>query len=62
MVNGQNLIEFTISGEVLPDEYDPKQVSGRQTLILLIINDIIFDSNKERYKNLLEELRKLGIA
>ena len=57
-----NEIEIPISGEVLPDEYDPKQVSGGQAMILSIINDIIFDNNKERYKNLLEELRKLGIA
>lgn len=55
-------IEIPISGEVLPDEYDPEQVSGGQAMILSIINDIIFDNNKERYKNLLEELRKLGIA
>lgn len=55
-------IEIPISGEVLPDKYDPEQVSGGQAMILSIINDIIFDNNKERYKNLLEELRKLGIA
>lgn len=55
-------IEIPISGEVLSDEYDPEQVSGGQVMILSIINDIIFDNNKERYKNLLEELRKLGIA
>lgn len=57
-----NEIENPISGEVLPDEYDPEQVSGGQVMILSIINDIIFDNNKETYKNLLEELRKLGIA
>ena len=53
--------EIPISGEVLPDEYDPEQVSGGQAMILSIINDIIFD-NKERYKNLLDELKKLGIV
>lgn len=57
-----NEIEIPISGEVLPDEYDPEQVSGGQAMILSIINDIIFDNNKERYKDLLEELKKLGIA
>ena len=57
-----NEIEIPISGEVLPDEYDPEQVSGGQAMILSIINDIIFDNNKEKYKNLLEELKKLGIA
>lgn len=57
-----NEIEIPISGEVLPDKYDPEQVSGGQAMILSIINDINFDNNKERYKNLLEELRKLGIA
>ncbi len=46
----------------MPDEYDPEQVSDGQAMILSIINDIIFDNNKERYKNLLEELSKLGIA
>lgn len=57
-----NEIEIPISGEVMPDEYDPEQVSGGQTMILSIINDIIFDNNKERYKTLLDELKKLGIA
>ena len=57
-----NEIEIPISGEVLSDEYDPEQVSGGQAMILSIINDIIFDNNKEKYKNLLEELKKLGIA
>lgn len=57
-----NEIEIPISGEILPDEYDPEQVSGGQAMILSIINDIVFDNNKERYKDLLEELKKLGIA
>lgn len=57
-----NEIEIPISGEVLPDEHDPEQVLGGQAIILSIINDIIFDNNKERYKDLLEELKKLGIA
>ena len=57
-----NEIEISISGEVLPDEYDPEQVSGGQAMKLSIINDIVFDNNKERYKDLLEELKKLGIA
>ena len=56
-----NEIEIPISGEVLPDEYDSEQVLGGQAMILSIINDIIFD-NKERYKNLLDELKKLGIV
>lgn len=46
----------------MPDEYDPEQVSGGQAMILSIINDIIFDDNKEGYKNLLDEWKKLGIA
>ena len=46
----------------MPDEYDPEQVSGGQAMKLSIINDIVFDNNKERYKDLLEELKKLGIA
>lgn len=57
-----NEIEIPISGEVLPDEYDSEQVLGGQAIILSIINDIIFDNNKERYKNLLDELKKLGIV
>lgn len=57
-----NEIEIPISGEVLPDGYDPEQVLGGQAMILSIINDIIFDNNKERYKDLLEELKKLGIV
>lgn len=57
-----NEIEIPISGEVLPDEYDSEQVLGGQAMILSIINDIIFDNNKERYKNLLDELKKLGIV
>lgn len=52
-----NEIEIPISGEILPDEYDSEQVSGGQAMILSIINDIIFDNNKERYKDLLEELK-----
>lgn len=46
----------------MPDEYDSEQVLGGQAMILSIINDIIFDNNKERYKNLLDELKKLGIV
>lgn len=46
----------------MPDEYDSEQVSGGQAMILSIISDIIFDNNKERYKNLLDELKKFGIA
>lgn len=57
-----NEIEIPISGGVLPDEYDSEQVLGGQAMILSIINDIIFDNNKERYKNLLDELKKLGIV
>ena len=57
-----NEIEIPISGEVLPDEYDSEQVLGGQAMILSIINDIILDNNKERYKNLLDELKKLGIV
>lgn len=57
-----NEIEIPISGEVLPDEYDPEQVFGGQAMILSIINDIIFDNNKERYRSLLDELKKMGIA
>lgn len=57
-----NEIEILISGEVLPDEYDSEQVLGGQAMILSIINDIIFDNNKERYKNLFDELKKLGIV
>lgn len=57
-----NEIEIPISGEMMPDEYDPKQVWGGQAFILSIINDIIFGNNKERYRSLLGELKKLGIA
>lgn len=57
-----NEIEIPISGEVLPDEYDSEQVLGGQAMILSIIDDIIFDNNKERYKNLFDELKKLGIV
>lgn len=57
-----NEIEISISGEAMSDEYDPEEVLGRQAIILSTINDIIFDNNKERYKNLLAELKKLGIA
>ena len=57
-----NEIEIPISGEILPDEYDSEQVFGGQAMILSIINDIIFDNNKERYRSLLDELKKMGIA
>lgn len=57
-----NEIEIPISGEVMPNEYDPEQVSDGQAMILSIINDNIYDNNKERYKTLLDELKKLGIA
>ncbi len=56
-----NQIEIPISGEDIPDDYDPEQVCGGQALVLSMINDIIFDNNKEYYKNLLDELKKLGI-
>lgn len=55
-------IEIPISGEILPDEYDSEQVFGGQAMILSIINDIIFDNNKERYRSLLDELKKMGIV
>lgn len=55
-----NEIEIPISGEILSDEYDPERVSGGQAMILSIINDIIFDNNKERYRSLLDELKKRG--
>lgn len=57
-----NEIEIPISGELLPDEYDSEQVFGGQAMILSIINDIIYDNNKERYRSLLDELNKMGIA
>lgn len=57
-----NEIEIPISGEVLSEEYDPEQVFGGQAMILSIINDIIFDNNKERYRSLLDELKNMGIA
>ena len=56
-----NQIEIPISGEDIPDDYDSEQVCGGQALVLSMINDIIFDNNKEYYKNLLDELRKLRI-
>ena len=46
----------------MPDEYDPEQVYGGQAMMLSIINDIIFDNSKERYRSLLDELKKMGIA
>ncbi|MCM1325017.1 MAG: hypothetical protein NC094_12875 [Bacteroidales bacterium] len=57
-----NEIEIPISGELLPDEYDSEQVFGGQAMILSIINGIIYDNNKERYRSLLDELKKMGIA
>ena len=57
-----NEIEIPISGEAIPDEYDPEQVFGGQAMVLSIINDIVFDNNKEQYRNLLNELKKIGIA
>lgn len=57
-----NEIEIPISGEVMPDEYDPEQVFGGQAMILSMINDIIFDNDKVKYRDLLDELKKLGIA
>lgn len=33
-----------------------------QALVLSIINDIVFGSDKERYKSLLDELKEMGIA
>lgn len=57
-----NEIEIPISGEIMPDEYDSKQVYSGQAMLLSIINDIIFDNNKERYGNLLDKLKKMGIG
>lgn len=57
-----NEIEIPISGEIMSDEYDSEQVFGGQAMVLSMISDIVFDSNKERYRNLLDELKKIGIA
>lgn len=56
-----NEIEIPISGEDIPEDYDSEQVCGGQALVLDMINDIVLDHNKERYKNILDELRKMGV-
>lgn len=57
-----NEIEIPTGGEYMPDEYDSEQVWGGEALILSMINDIVLDNNKEQYKNLLDEFKKLGIV
>ena len=55
-----NEIEIPTSGEEIPEDYDPEQVCGGQALVLDMINDIVLENNKERYKGILDELRKIG--
>lgn len=57
-----NEIEIPTSGEEIPEDYDPEQVCGVQALVLDMINDIVLENNKERYKGILDELRKMGIV
>lgn len=56
-----NEIEIPISGEEILEDYDPEQVCGGQALVLDMINDIVLENNKERYKRILDELRKMGV-
>lgn len=56
-----NEIEIPISGDYLPDDYDPEQVLGGQALILSIINNIVLGNEQDKYRELLDELKKYGI-
>ena len=55
-----NEIEIPTSSEEIPEDYDPEQVCGGQALVLDMINDIVLENNKERYKDILDELKKIG--
>lgn len=57
-----NEIEIPTSAEEIPEDFDPKQVCGGQAMVLDMINDIVLENNKERYKSILDELRKMGIV
>lgn len=53
-------IEIPTSSETIPDDYAPEWVCGGQALVLDMINDIILENNKERYKSILDELKQIG--
>lgn len=55
-----NEIEIPTSSETIPEGYDPEGVCGGQALVLDMINDIILENNKKRYKRILDELKKIG--
>lgn len=46
----------------IPKDYDRDAVCGGQALMLAIINDIVFDNEGDKYKELLEELIKSGMS
>ena len=55
-----NEIEIPTSAENIPEDYDWEGVCGGQALILSIINEIVFGNEGDKYKKLLNELRKNG--
>lgn len=53
-----NEIEIPTSADDIPEDYDRNGVCGGQTLILSIINEIIFGNEGDKYKELLNEFMK----
>ena len=53
-----NEIEIPTSADDIPKDYDRNGVCGGQALILSIINEIIFGSEGDKYKELLNEFMK----
>lgn len=53
-----NEIEIPTSADDIPKDYDRNGVCGGQSLILSIINEIIFGNEGDKYKELLNEFMK----
>lgn len=51
---------FIDVGAITQEDYDWEGVCGGQALILSIINEIVFGNEGDKYKKLLNELRKNG--
>lgn len=57
-----NEIEIPTSADDIPKDYDRDGVCGGQALMLLIINEIVFGNERDKYKELLNILMKSDMS
>lgn len=56
-----NEIEIPTSADSIPEDYAREGVCGGQAMILSIINEIVLGNEGDKYKELLNELTRIGI-